>query len=66
MEKLYCVFDNYYGDYVESFDTERQAIDFCNNIINRNLDKNHDFNIGKWIGNTDKYEKIKHIYYKAE
>ena len=66
MEKLYCVFDYHYGDYVESFETERQATEYCHDLINSHLDKDFDFDIGKWIGDSEQYERIKHIYYKAD
>lgn len=62
IEKWFCVWDGYYGDFIESFDTLEDAREYCRKSIERNPQYCHHYEIGKWISpDTDDYKLIEEI-----
>ena len=59
MEKIYCVFDMFYGDFIENFASFEDAKEFCTNP--KNIAHSYGFEIGKWI-DDDSYELLEEVF----
>ena len=59
MKKDYCVFDGYYGDFVENFTSFEEAKAFCVNP--KNMAHSHSFKIGKWVDDNN-YTLLEEVY----
>lgn len=59
MEKNYCVFDSWYGDFIENFASFKEAKEFCTNP--KNMAHSYGFKIGKWV-DDDNYELLEEVF----
>ena len=62
IDDWFCVFDDNYGDFIESFNTLEDAREYCRKAIKNNPKCYHHYKIGKWTSSdTDDYKLIEEI-----